>query len=328
MVPLRTLRDEPHRRRASAARPSHLHSRAAAPAFTTNTATSTTTTTSSSSSTTTTTTTVIQEPQSTILYSHRKQPTTDTCAQSILHSSSSFDERVPSAFSKLSTSQPRLTNCELLISVLECYMTLQIRRNQSLQACEPTSPVVSARHSSRELPSSQLKQEPSVFHALQPPSITPVEYLRRLARYAFCSRSAFILAFYYLQKIAGLPKTCLTITSLSIHRLLLTATLLATKMVDDILYDNAHFAKVGGLDVKELNMLELDMLSVLRFELCVSAEQFEAFERSVLSEVLSCDDSQYAMLHERLRNMGYAMHEQLPPSSPVSSLDDFDSDHV
>ncbi|CAN8069329.1 unnamed protein product [Agarophyton chilense] len=314
MLPLNSLKQTAHLRRAAATITTHNHSLVAP----------------------TTTTTAHHDTQSTILYSHRKHPsvysdsssTQAASAQSIIHSSSSFDDRLSSSLSPVHSKKSRLTNCELLISVLECYMTLQIRHNQSLETNQSSSLV--KQHHVRQEHCLALKtnQEPSVFHALQPPSITPVEYLRRLARYAFCSRSAFILAFYYLDKIANLPQASLKVNSLSIHRLLLTATLLATKMVDDILYDNAHFAKVGGLDMQELNTLELDMLNVLHFELCVSAEQFEAFERSVLNDVLSCEDSQFAVLHERLRNMGYAPDEHLPPCSPVSSLDDFTSSDV
>ncbi|PXF49671.1 Cyclin-U4-1 [Gracilariopsis chorda] len=226
---------------------------------------------------------------------------------------------------------PRLSSCDLLISVLDCYMTLHIRANSATatpQLCnQPSS-------SSSSSPSPNPASEPSVFHALQAPSITPSEYLRRLSRYAFCSRSVFIVAFYYLHKIAQKRSLNLCVNALSVHRLLLTATLLATKMMDDVLYDNAHFAKVGGLDVAELNMLELDMLHMLQFELVVSTDQFERFEKRVLTHVLHCHDSSYFVLHERLRNMGYAVsaepqqkvHQQrvhsLPPCSPVSSIDD------
>lgn len=165
--------------------------------------------------------------------------------------------------------------------------------------------------------------EPSVFHALQAPSITPVEYLKRLARYSFCSRSVFVAAFYYLEKIAVMKDVDLRINSLSVHRLLLTSVLLATKVIDDVLYDNAHFAKVGGLDVKELNMLELDMLKVLNFRLYIKPEDFEAFEVHLLESALSSRDPDYAILPGRLRNLGYDTQtiSKAPPSSPASTMD-------
>lgn len=116
----------------------------------------------------------------------------------------------------------------------------------------------------------------------------------------------------------------LRINSLSVHRLLLAAVLLATKFIDDVLYDNAHFAKVGGLDVKELNMLELDMLKVLNFRLFIEPEEFEAFEELLLDFALSTTDPDYMMLSSRLRNLGYGVApvaKRPPPSSPASTMD-------
>lgn len=116
----------------------------------------------------------------------------------------------------------------------------------------------------------------------------------------------------------------LSINSLSVHRLLLTAVLVATKVIDDVLYDNAHFAKVGGLDVKELNMLELDMLKVLNFRLFIKPEEFEAFEEQLLDCALNTTDPDYLMLSSRLRNLGYGVAlvpKRPPPSSPASTMD-------
>lgn len=165
--------------------------------------------------------------------------------------------------------------------------------------------------------------EPSVFHALQAPSITPVEYLRRLARYSFCSRSVFVAAFLYLERIADMDTVNLRIDSLSVHRLVLTAVVLATKLMEDVLYDNAHFAKVGGVDVSELNMLELDMLKVLNFDLFIKPEEFEAFELVLLDDALNTQHPDYAILPDRLRNLGYDTEplRKGPPASPTSSMD-------
>lgn len=176
---------------------------------------------------------------------------------------------------------------------------------------------------SRHATISPLVAEPSVFHALQSPSITPIEYLRRLSRYAFCSRSVFITAFYYLDRIAAVPALQLQLTTLCVHRLVLTAVVLATKVVDDVLYDNVHFAKVGGLEVCELNVLELDLLKVLDFKLYVSAEQFESFERRLLDEALSTEDSDFSILPSRLRGLGYGTShsDKRVPSSPTSAME-------
>lgn len=190
-----------------------------------------------------------------------------------------------------------------------------IRENEALE-----------RRESSERAFAQSLPEPSLFHALEPPSITPIEYLRRLHRYSFCSKSVFVAAFLYLEKIASIEGKNLRVNSLSVHRLVLTAVLLATKVMDDVLYDNAHFAKVGGLDVKELNMLELDMLKTLRFGLYIEPEEFEAFQAKLVDEAMSTRDPDFAMLPGRLRNLGYDYtcmskpESKDAPSSPTSPM--------
>lgn len=207
----------------------------------------------------------------------------------------------------------RLDGCDLLLSVLECYMTDVIRRNERLERLE----------SIERLRFGRVEPPKSVFHALGPPSITPVEYLRRLARYSFSSRAVFLAAFFYLEKIASIPNNGLLINSLSVHRLVLTAILLATKFIDDVLYDNAHFAKIGGLELKELNMLELRLLKVLDFKLYISCDEFDAFESQILDSALDTNDPDYTMLPDRLRNLGYGDSRQwVEPElrSPTSTM--------
>ena len=49
------------------------------------------------------------------------------------------------------------------------------------------------------------------------------------------------------------------ISRLNIHRLVITAVMLAVKFFDDIYYSNAHYAKVGGVQLKEINDLEVNL---------------------------------------------------------------------
>lgn len=209
--------------------------------------------------------------------------------------------------------RPRLGECDLLLPVLECYMCGEICRNERWERGE-TSDLIRG---------GVARMDKSEFHALNAPSITPVEYFRRLTRYACSSRSVFVAAFFYLHKLARLPSTPLRINSLSVHRLVLIAIVLATKFTDDVHYDNAHFAKVGGLELHELNMLELQLLKLLKFELYISIEEFVAFESHVLECVLDTHHPDYSMLPNRLRNLGYHHKLSWPkpePRSPTSTM--------
>ena len=57
----------------------------------------------------------------------------------------------------------------------------------------------------------------------------------------------------------------------------IAAVVLAIKYNDDLYYDNAYYARVGGITFKELNDLEREMLSLLGYELYVAEELYNQF---------------------------------------------------
>ncbi|CAN1246856.1 CYCP3-1 [Linum grandiflorum] len=48
-------------------------------------------------------------------------------------------------------------------------------------------------------------------------------------------------------------QTNVHLTSLNVHRLLITSIMLAAKFVDDAFFNNAYYARVGGISTGELN---------------------------------------------------------------------------
>ncbi len=119
------------------------------------------------------------------------------------------------------------------------------------------------------------------FHALEAPSIVVGDYVRRISQYAFSSTACMLAAFYYVKR-AVKAQRALAPTSLSVHRLLITAVVLAAKYFDDITYSMGYYAKVGGLPVKELAYLELRMLDLLDFRLHISPADFHTLEQDLI----------------------------------------------
>lgn len=79
-----------------------------------------------------------------------------------------------------------------------------------------------------------------------------------------------------------------SLTSLSVHRLLITSIMLAAKFIDDAFYNNAYYAKVGGVTTAELNRLEMKFLFGLDFRLHVSLRTFGKYCCELEKEV-SCE---------------------------------------
>jgi hypothetical protein len=70
---------------------------------------------------------------------------------------------------------------------------------------------------------------------------------------------------------------------LNVHRVVVTAVLLAAKFFDDAYYNNAYYAKVGGVLVHEMNGLEVDFLFRINFSLHATTEEFMKYRNELLS---------------------------------------------
>ena len=99
--------------------------------------------------------------------------------------------------------------------------------------------------------------------------------------YSPCSVECFVLALVYVDRIMQANWRFL-LTSLNVHRLLLTAVMTAVKYHDDCSYNNAYYAKVGGIPLGELNALEIELLFLLGFDLHVSGEVFDRYYQELL----------------------------------------------
>uniref|UniRef100_A0A1J3ICY1 Cyclin n=1 Tax=Noccaea caerulescens TaxID=107243 RepID=A0A1J3ICY1_NOCCA len=119
-------------------------------------------------------------------------------------------------------------------------------------------------------------QRVSVFHGLSRPAITIQSYLERIFKYANCSPSCFVVAYVYLDRFTH-RQPSLPINSFNVHRLLITSVMVSAKFLDDLYYNNAYYAKVGGISTKEMNLLELDFLFGLGFDLNVTPNTFHAY---------------------------------------------------
>ena len=77
------------------------------------------------------------------------------------------------------------------------------------------------------------------------------------------------------------------LTELNVHRVVITAILLAAKFFDDAYYNNAYYAKVGGVLVSELNGLEVDFLFRINFSLHVQPDVFEKYKAELVAHSIN-----------------------------------------
>jgi len=138
-------------------------------------------------------------------------------------------------------------------------------------------------HRNDQLPVSPAHITP--FHSSKPPAISVSNYLvDRILKYAGVSEETIILALIYMDLVVQYNPE-FVINSLNIHRLLITSVMLASKFFDDLYYNNAYYARVGGISNAEVNNLEMEMLRMISFSLYVSPEQYDRYRCSLYDQI-------------------------------------------
>lgn len=142
------------------------------------------------------------------------------------------------------------------------------------------------------------------FEAFRAPGISIRDYLTRIHKYASCSPECFVLALVYMDRLHQMQGFVLT--ELNVHRVVITSVVLAAKFFDDHYFNNAYYAKVGGVPCPEMNELEVEYLLLINFSLHVSSET-------------------YARYYNELANhyMFTRVHNASLPSSPYYQLRHF-----
>lgn len=92
-----------------------------------------------------------------------------------------------------------------------------------------------------------------------PPGISVLDYLHRLAKHATLTPPLLLSMVYYIDRLCALYPA-FTVNTLTVHRFLITAATVAAKGLSDSFWNNATYARVGGIKIAELGLLELDFL--------------------------------------------------------------------
>lgn len=129
----------------------------------------------------------------------------------------------------------------------------------------------------------ETKQAATVFDSSQIPPIGVHPYLSRLCATFRCSDATFIAALIVVDRVLGYDGGRLPITMRNVHRLFLGALVVAVKYHEDLVYANSHYAKSGGVRLREVNRLERTILLALDFDLRVSPEQYRLYEDILLN---------------------------------------------
>lgn len=119
------------------------------------------------------------------------------------------------------------------------------------------------------------------FHSRTPPGISVLDYLHRLAKHATLIPPLLLSMVYYIDRLCAMYPD-FTINTLTVHRFLITAATVAAKGLSDSFWNNSTYARVGGVRVNELKMLELEFLYRLDWKIVPNPEVLAAYYRPLV----------------------------------------------
>jgi len=97
------------------------------------------------------------------------------------------------------------------------------------------------------------------FYSTIPASVSIGGYIERITKYTHCEESTLISALIYIDRMCEINNIYLM--QGNIHRIVFTCIILAIKYNEDDYYTNNYYSKVGGIIVKEFNLLEYELLT-------------------------------------------------------------------
>lgn len=113
------------------------------------------------------------------------------------------------------------------------------------------------------------------------PGISVLDYLHRLAKHATLTPPLLLSMVYYIDRLCALYPD-FTINTLTVHRFLITAATVAAKGLSDSFWNNSTYARVGGVRVAELKLLELEFLYRVDWKIVPDPDVLVAYYRGLV----------------------------------------------
>lgn len=89
----------------------------------------------------------------------------------------------------------------------------------------------------------------------------------------FKQKTCLLLILHYIDQICA-RVAGFTVSSLTVHRFLIASIAVSSKALCDVFCTNSFYAKVGGVRVMELNVLEKELLAAIDWRLTVRRRLF------------------------------------------------------
>ena len=127
----------------------------------------------------------------------------------------------------------------------------------------------------------KLKQQAKqIYTSRKLPEISVNDYIVRIAKYMKIEDSTLILALIYIDRITRKRK--IFVNEYNVYRLFFMSVVVATKYNEDKHYSNTYYAKIGGVELEQLNQMECEFVMSINFDLFVEAKVYDKYETSLV----------------------------------------------
>ena len=124
------------------------------------------------------------------------------------------------------------------------------------------------------------QQSKQIFTSRKLPQISISDYVIRIVKYMKIEESTLILALIYIDRISRKKK--IFVNEYNIFRLFFSSVVVATKFNEDKYQSNSYYAKIGGMELEQLNEMEMEFVIGINFDLFVEAKIFDKYESTLI----------------------------------------------
>ena len=80
-------------------------------------------------------------------------------------------------------------------------------------------------------------------------------------------------------------KKKIMLTEFNVHKILFCCIIIAVKFNEDKYYTNKYYSKIGGMDLKHLNEMEMELLISINFDLFIESKVYDKYYRNLSADI-------------------------------------------
>lgn len=112
------------------------------------------------------------------------------------------------------------------------------------------------------------------------------DFLKRCLYYSNAESSTFIIMLIYIDRLCEING--FIINSFNVYKIIFSSLLIAIKYHEDDLFNNKYYAKIFGIKIEELNILENYFCKIINYRLFIDDDVFKTYYNNLNSSIEIC----------------------------------------